>query len=113
MDLNDLEGVRTILPKLVANDDSQSGSSWYTIFVFEGVMIYLKEGVPRQLLNITSHVLKSTRSQGSLCFADRLEHIPEGNKEIAESELLQNGWVLQEWNPKPGLARHMGSAVLL
>jgi hypothetical protein len=76
-------------------------------------MIYLNEGVPRALLQITSDVLKSTGSKGSLCFADRLENIPGGDQEIAKRELLYNGWVLEEWNPKPGLARHMGSASLI
>jgi hypothetical protein len=111
IDLNDLDGVRMLLLGLTGKDDKQpGGAAWHNIFVFEGVMIYLKEGVPQQLLNITSTVLKATGSHGTLCFADRLENIPGGDKEIAKRELLRNGWVLQEWNPKPGLARHMGSA---
>ena len=74
-------------------------------------MIYLNDGVPHGLLQLCRDVLRNTRSQGSLVFADRLEHIPGGNLDIAHSILAQVGWRILDWHPKPGLARHMGVAV--
>mmetsp|Transcript_35583 Transcript_35583/g.77997 ORF Transcript_35583/g.77997 Transcript_35583/m.77997 type:complete len:83 (-) Transcript_35583:1046-1294(-) len=76
-------------------------------------MIYLDEGIPSALLRICSNVLDSKDLSGSLCFADRLENIPEGYLSDAITELTSNGWELNEWLPKPGLARHMGQASLL
>jgi len=99
------------------NDDNDDRINWHTIFVFEGVMIYLDDGIPSSLLNITSNVLKESNSDGSLCFADRLENIPipedgGGSYSSGKAELMNNGWQIMDWCPKPGLARHMGSASL-
>ena len=99
------------------NDDNEDRINWHTIFVFEGVMIYLDDGIPSSLLNITSNVLKENNSDGSLCFADRLENIPipedgGGSYSSGKAELMNNGWQIMDWCPKPGLARHMGSASL-
>lgn len=99
------------------NDDNDDRINWHTIFVFEGVMIYLDDGIPSSLLNITSNVLKENNSDGSLCFADRLENIPipedgGGSYSSGKAELMNNGWQIMDWCPKPGLARHMGSASL-
>jgi Leucine carboxyl methyltransferase len=105
VDLNDLEKVKATL-----NEILQEPGDWHTIFLFEAVMIYLDEGVPRALLQLCGEVLKSTASRGSLCFADRLENVPGGDQEIALQELASTGWNLVEWLPKPGLARHMGRA---
>lgn len=110
-DLNQLEDVKDILLTRVLNQ-TQSTTEWYTIFMFEGVMIYLNPLVPSELLNVTSYVLKTKQMQGSLCFADRLENIPGGDLEPAIIELERNGWTLIDWEPKPGLARHMGYASL-
>jgi hypothetical protein len=108
--LNDVEKVRMQLKEILLNGDS---NEYHNIFVFEGVMIYLDEGVPSSLLKITSEVLKESKANGSLCFADRLENIPGGDYDIGRKELNRNGWSIQEWCPKPGLARHMGSAKLV
>ena len=86
---------------------------WHTIFMLEGVMIYLDDGVPSSLLNITSSVLRENKLEGSLCFADRLENVPGGDFDLGVKELKNNGWEMKDWCPKPGLARHMGSANLL
>ena len=99
------------------NDDNEDRINWHTIFVFEGVMIYLDDGIPSSLLTITSNVLKENNSDGSLCFADRLENIPipedgGGSYSSGKAELMNNGWQIMDWCPKPGLARHMGSASL-
>jgi len=92
---------------------TQKQEYWHTIFVFEGVMIYLNDGIPSSLLDITSKVLKETKLVGSLVFADRLENVPGGDLNLGQIELQSNGWLLKDWCPKPGLARHMGSAELL
>jgi len=113
IDLNDLEGVRETLSGIIEHDRLEPNVIFHTIFVFEGVMIYLNEGIPSQLLHVISDVLKAKGSRGSLCFADRLEQIPGGDKTIARHELLKHGWTLQEWCPKPGLARHMGTASMV
>lgn len=110
-DLNQVEDVKDVLLTQVLND-TQGTNEWYTIFMFEGVMIYLNPSIPSALLNVTSSVLKTKQMEGSLCFADRLENIPGGDLEPAMVELKRNGWTLIDWEPKPGLARHMGYASL-
>jgi uncharacterized protein (UPF0333 family) len=107
--------LRTILFEQEKNDNDDI--TWHTIFVFEGVMIYLDDGIPSSLLNITSNVLKEGNLDGSLCFADRLENIstPKDDGDSyssGEAELMDNGWQIMDWCPKPGLAKHMGSAKL-
>jgi len=115
VDLNDLVAVRKTLKEILCisetNDSSQD--DWHTIFLFEAVMIYLNDGIPRALLQACSEALKSTKSRGSLVFADRLENVPGGDRDIGTQELASLGWNVVEWLPKPGLARHMGRAVLL
>ena len=111
-DLNDIDQVRQQLKEILTANNHNTTEEYYTIFVFEGVMIYLKEGIPSSLLNVTASVLKEVNAGGSLCFADRLENIPGGDYDLGIQELDRNGWKLDQWCPKPGLARHMGSAVL-
>ena len=114
VDLNRLDDVRSKLDEIVTRGVSAADwRQYHNIMVFEGVMIYLDDGVPSSLLGICSDVLNKHDLGGSLCFADRLENIPEGNLEDAIVELNKNGWDLVEWLPKPGLARHQGSARLL
>lgn len=120
-DFNDIVDVRQKLLDAISTsrDDglqdtqTQKQEYWHTIFVFEGVMIYLNDGIPSSLLDITSKVLKETELAGSLVFADRLENVPGGDLNLGQIELQRNGWLLKDWCPKPGLARHMGSAELL
>jgi len=112
VDLNEVEDLKSILKGILTSSSKDTWQKWHTIFVFEGVMIYLDEGVPSSLLGLCSDVLKEHQLDGSLCFADRLENCPGGERRFAETELLKNGWELDEWRPKPGLARHAGSAKL-
>ena len=119
-DLNNVTSVRQIVTDQLcarctntSNDQSDQPDDWHTIFLFEGVMIYLNDGFPSALLNVTSDVLNQLKVPGSLVFADRLENIPGGNEALGMDELQRNGWKLQDWCPKPGLAKHMGSADLL
>ncbi|KAL7549443.1 hypothetical protein ACHAWF_012712 [Thalassiosira exigua] len=125
-DLNDLEGTRRILEGILSSEDGDgAGSDVSNVILFEGVMIYLDEGVPRSLLELCSDVLReydrqpssssSTRtdsSSGYLCFADRLENVPGGDEDAARAEMDRAGWELTDWLSKPGLARHMGVARL-
>ncbi|GFH55546.1 hypothetical protein CTEN210_12022 [Chaetoceros tenuissimus] len=112
-DFNRVEEVKQVLNQVI--DDSMQGKEeeWYTIFVFEGVMIYLNDGAPSSLLNITSSALSEKKLFGSLCLADRLENVPGGDEVLGIVELEKNGWNIMDWSPKPGLARHMLRARLI
>lgn len=112
-DFNDIPDVKAKLHDILQGNGNMNDNEWYTIFVFEGVMIYLNDGVPSSLLNITSSVLRENNLGGSLCFADQLENVPSGDFDLGVTELESNGWNMKDWSPKPGLARHMGSASLL
>eukprot|EP00594_Rhizosolenia_setigera_P004923 CAMPEP_0178945992 /NCGR_PEP_ID=MMETSP0789-20121207/4034_1 /TAXON_ID=3005 /ORGANISM="Rhizosolenia setigera, Strain CCMP 1694" /LENGTH=73 /DNA_ID=CAMNT_0020625927 /DNA_START=1012 /DNA_END=1233 /DNA_ORIENTATION=- len=49
----------------------------------------------------------------SLCLADRLENVPEGDFDMGTIELQNNGsWDIEIWLPKPGMARHQLFATL-
>ncbi len=109
-DFNELPDLETKLKDVLLDKNKES---MHTIFVFEGVMIYLNDGIPSGLLELTSRLLRENQLEGSLCFADRLENVPGGDYDKGVQELDTNGWNLEDWSPKPGLARHMGSASLL
>lgn len=110
VNLNHIDHVKEILTTILSQEDNND--LWYTIFLFEGVMIYLDEGIPQRLLEVCSAVLQTTK-EGSLLFADRLENIPGGDYQLGLQVLAKTGWNLIDWQPKPGLARHMGHAELL
>lgn len=108
MDLNDVDGaVKDTLEDLVASEASQPA---HTIFISEGVMIYLNQGVPSSLCKLLRNTVVSPnkKNTASFCFADRLENVPGGNIDAARAELGAAGWKLIDFCPKPGLARHMG-----
>ena len=111
-DLNDLAGFEQKLEEIVVQANGSPNT--HTIFISEGVMIYLKEGVPSKILRIMKEATMEggSESTASFCFADRLENVPGGDIDAARKELSQNGWDLIDWCPKPGLARHMGIARL-
>eukprot|EP00804_Cyclotella_cryptica_P014996 CCRYP_000607-RB/>CCRYP_000607-RB protein AED:0.05 eAED:0.05 QI:84/1/1/1/1/1/4/494/482 len=126
VDLNNLTETRMALENILSpnNKDgiSEHGATVKVanIILFEGVMIYLDQGIPHSLLQLCSDVLRNNSnatednpSGGTtsyLCFADRLENIPGGDEEKARSEMQNTGWELVDWLSKPGLARHMGVA---
>jgi len=127
IDLNNVTQVQRILMDILGSGNDinsrktaveyrdQPRIVWHTIFLFEGVMIYLNKGVPTELLRICSTVCPS---HSTLVFADRLEHIidSEGagssssSRECATNVLKNVGWKLEDWCTKPGFARHMGIA---
>ena len=129
VNLNRISEVKEVLSRIVDSDNNVSKYEiWHNIFLFEGVMIYLDEGIPSALLNTCSSVihetlnaqvlLQSTTNEtevyhASLCLADRMENVPGGDIELGKEELRKNGWSLKTWLPKPGLARHMCTATLL
>lgn len=112
IDLNDEQQVNQTLEYIVLAGDNNQGT--HTIFISEGVMIYLDEGVPRKLLRqfrdaiLNETSVDDTSNTASFCFADRLENVPGGDIEAASNEFSRAGWDLIDWCPKPGLARHMG-----
>jgi len=113
-DFNNIQDVKEKLRKVIMGRSSSTRDTneWHTIFTFEGVMIYLDDGVPSALLEVASDVLKDGIVDGSLVLADRLENVPGGDKDLGIKELESGGWTLKDWCPKPGLARHMLSAEL-
>ena len=105
VDLNNVENVRTALTEIL-----NEPGDWHTIFLFEAVLLYLNEGVPQRLMKLCRESIQASNGRGSLCFADRLENVSQGDYDSAVRELANVGWTLTEWLPKPGLARHMGRA---
>ena len=134
VNFNNLNDTRMALESILKSDNDNTVSAadggvitTNNIIIFEGVMIYLDEGIPHSLLRICSDVLLnngnmtqltigdggvSSSSSNYLCFADRLENIPGGDITAAHVEMDSTGWELLDWLPKPGLARHMGVARL-
>lgn len=118
VDLNNVNQTRGVLESIVSDADDGPTAN---IVLFEGVMIYLDEGIPHALLDMCSDVFRkhrcSDRAASSsalnyLCFADRLDNIPGGDEDLAQIEMESTGWALEDWLSKPGLARHMGFASL-
>mmetsp|Transcript_11045 Transcript_11045/g.16297 ORF Transcript_11045/g.16297 Transcript_11045/m.16297 type:complete len:447 (-) Transcript_11045:205-1545(-) len=118
---NDLNVTRKVLEGILLNDNDAEREDVTNIILFEGVMIYLDEGVPHALLELCSDVLRKSRTANSntssskatlgyLCYADRLENIPGGDEDAAHVEMESTGWELVDFLSKPGLARHMGVA---
>jgi O-methyltransferase involved in polyketide biosynthesis len=108
VDLKDLQQVKTTLDQALQRDDN----TWFTVFVFEAVLIYLPDNIRSQLLSLLSKALREGQRDGAVCFADTLPNVSDGNEEEAKRELIQNGWDLQGWIPKPGRTRHLGWATL-
>ena len=108
VDLNDVDTFRDLRLNGIVSSDT----NWHTIFLLEGVLIYLDEGIPDKVLSVCSNILQERGLSGSLVFADLLRGIPDGNFEMAKDRLDGDGWQLVEssWCVKPGLARHMGTA---
>jgi O-methyltransferase involved in polyketide biosynthesis len=66
----------------------------HVVFLLEGVLIYLNNGVPRSLLSSCSSVLKRAGLSGSLVFADLLRDIASLDVEGAEQVVRSYGWGL-------------------
>jgi hypothetical protein len=119
-----------------SNDVAQAPEakeSWHTIFLWEGVLMYLNDGVPHQLLQLCRQVLdtvngntnsrigqppstattKTTLQTGSLCFADDLGIGDTDDLERAQDIFHRLGWNIVDWLPKGSRTRHMGIAEML
>lgn len=117
VDLNDLDAVQTILEEFPKKNNKE-GDTWHTIYVVEGVMMFLKDGKPKELLERLKEMATVHRENASICFADHLTSSSEnGNPYVTdeqEREMVQSffrsaGWnYLVHWAVKPGKARQMG-----
>ena len=118
VDLNNLAQVQELLQGILTDKHSSSSSSsndqeWHTIFISEGVLIYLDPTIPGKLLKLCAATVTSGgTATASLCMADRLENSPGGEELAGREELARSSWELMDWCPKPGLARHMAVARL-
>jgi O-methyltransferase involved in polyketide biosynthesis len=104
INLNDSSKLTQVLQEILQCD--KGGSSWHTIFISEGVLIYVDD--PSQVIQLCSQAVVASGESASFCFADRLANVPGGNQDAGRQELSSAGWELVAWQPKPGLARHMG-----
>jgi hypothetical protein len=96
-------------------DDENDDNEWYTIFVVEGVLIYLKEEDRSKVLSVCSKSLKKSGGGGrggSFLFADRIRKLRDPTPVQVESWLQSDGWNLVDnsFCVHPGKARHMGAA---
>ncbi len=109
-DLNEVEEVEREIFGIL--DSCHDKHEWHIIFILEGVLIYLNEGVPTTLLSSCSSILKQNKFSGSLIFADLIRGLESSDVDRADHHLAAQGWDLERssWCVKPGLARHMGLA---
>lgn len=111
VNLTHVKDVETTLQDILQK--SNTDCQWFTIFLFEGVLMYLPPGVPTALLQTCRQALDSTAQHGCIIFADALEDIPNDDVEMAQLELARYGWNVTEWLPKGGKTRHMGRLDML
>jgi len=117
--LKDVEGLKDSLDKIFmrdgtteTNSDDNSNDYYYTIFLVEGVLIYLSEQQRSDVLSTCSQYLKDRDVQGSLLFADRIRKPSDPSVNDMKGWLDGDGWTLDEasFTVHPGKARHMGIA---
>jgi O-methyltransferase involved in polyketide biosynthesis len=112
-DLTDTVGLKCALDTILQpHNSSKNNEEWYTIFIVEGVLIYLKEDDRRKVLFVCSQSLKSRRINGSFLFADRIRKLRDPSPGKVEEWLKSDGWdlVANSFCVHPGKARHMGAA---
>ena len=102
LDLNDTEEFQRQLSLICRTD-----TDLHTIFVVEGVIMYLDKGKAEAALQACA---KAT-AHSSLCFADRLFENFQVDPVPIQDGLRALGWDLIEWAPSPNAnAKHMGIA---
>jgi O-methyltransferase involved in polyketide biosynthesis len=114
VDLNDLDAVNDVLAQFVRH--KKGGESWHTIYVIEGVMMFLNDGLPKELFQLFREVARAHGENASICFADHLTSsenndslTDEEERETVKSLFNSAGWNhLIHWAVKPGKARQMG-----
>jgi O-methyltransferase involved in polyketide biosynthesis len=115
LDLNDTDQVYQELQKILNPSDDDEGKKnatlWHTIFVAEGVLMYLDEGKAAAVLKACAEACPEGGT-ASLCFADRLVSRDKDTVEDIQAFLANAGdWNLTEWAPhKKANAAHMGRA---
>lgn len=105
VDLLRLDNVSSLLQTILGGDGDDE--SWHTIFLFEGVLMYLDENAPMELIRVCRRAVDG--HSASLCFADAILKDSD-DREIAELELSKAGWRIVDWLVKGGRTRHMGIA---
>jgi O-methyltransferase involved in polyketide biosynthesis len=102
LDLNHTEEFRKQLARICERRDDL-----HTIFVVEGVMMYLDKGNAETALQACA----DATFHSSLCFADRLFENFQVDPVPIQDGLRHLGWCLTEWAPAPNAnAKHMGIA---
>jgi O-methyltransferase involved in polyketide biosynthesis len=114
-DLTDFDGLQKELSRILhCNDDDDNNKSeeWHTIFLVEGVLIYLPEQDRSRVLFVCSEVLQRKNLHGSILFADRIRKLRDPDFMQVQKWLESDGWELVNGSfcVHPGKARHMGAA---
>jgi O-methyltransferase involved in polyketide biosynthesis len=82
-----------------------------TIFVVEGVIMYLDKGKAEAALQACANACSTSNVHSSLCFADRFFENFNVDPTPIQERLRSLGWELIEWAPNANAnARHMGIA---
>lgn len=122
LDLNDTVELQRQLQQIFRKKDKEEiDNQYHTIFVVEGVLMYLDEGKAAAVLQACADAARnssgessSSASSASLCFADRLFDRNDCDPIPLRDDLARTGWKLHEWAPNPHAnAKHMGIARLL
>ena len=119
LDLNDIVEFQRQLQFLFESDNNDNKEKkeeilHHTIFVVEGVLMYLEEGRAAEVLQACADAARQSGGLASLCFADRLFGRSDCDPVPMQQELAKTGWKLYEWAPSPNAnAKHMGIAHLL
>ncbi len=106
VDLNDTVEFQRQLDLILSKDTTKK--EWHTIFVVEGVLMYLE---PTNAVATLQICAKTMSPHVSLCFADRIFQRPDCNWIPIQEQFDAIGWTLLEWAPSPNAnAKHMGIA---
>ena len=113
-DLTDANGLQSCLHRILKgdDDDDKNKNPWHTIFLVEGVLIYLNEDDKSQVLSLCAQGLRQESQTGSVLFADRIRKLRDPDISQMKTWLQSNGWDLveQSFCVHPGKTRHMGAA---
>lgn len=113
VDLNNLTQVDHMLQNVMI-PSSLAPSSWHTIFLTEGVLIFLQPRISDEILKLCAKWTRANKTTASFCFVDQIKDVNQDD-EVAARRILKEqagGWILQDWAFKPGKAKHMGVAML-
>jgi hypothetical protein len=113
-DLTKFDDLKALLHDILNADHDEHGDSvkWHTVFLVEGVLIYLKEENRSRVMLTCSNILRKAKESGSFLFADRIRKMRDPNATQIQKWLDDDGWelVVDSFCVHPGKARHMGAA---